>query len=112
MERQGQRNGGGNLIEDRLQESYRSRGIRVSTEARWLWKGHQKKFKSWIVKERIRSHTVGIDDVRDEWIDMADEEIQELNHQGVMSEAEILWVGQLQKQILSNIKIKEPQRRV
>ena len=74
---------GGNQIEDRLQDSYRSKGIRNSTNgAKWPWKGHEGKIKSWIDKERMRSHTLGIEDVRDEWIDMIDEEIHEFVHSG------------------------------
>ena len=38
---------GANNIEDRLQESYRSKAIRDSaTGARWLWKSHEKSSKA------------------------------------------------------------------
>ena len=89
---------GANQIEDRLQESYRSKAIRDSNSgARWLWGKHEKKIKTWIDKERMRSHTVGLVDVRDEWIDMIEEEIQEIRSSGVMSKDEELWVMELEK---------------
>ena len=45
----------------------------------------------------MRSHTLGLPDVRDEWIDLIDEEIQEIRSSGVLSKDKHLWLMELEK---------------
>ena len=58
----------------------------------------------WITKERIRSHTIALSDVKDEWIDMLTAEIAEIRASQAMTKDDHLWVAEMErkKQCLLN----------
>ena len=105
---------GYNHIEKDLIEGARSRGIRKpGAGCQWRWGKHQRKISKWITRERLRSHTIGMADVKDEWIDMLTAEIAEIRASQAMTKDESLWVEEMERKKHSLMfKDRKPQRRM
>ena len=96
---------GYNKIESSLIERARSKAIRAPGAGnKWWWGKHERKISKWITRERIRSHTIAMADVKDEWIDMLTAEIAEIRASQAMTKDEYLWVEEMERKKHSLLK--------